>query len=522
MKLWIASMECASLAEAGGVKNVTYSLCKEFSALNQSVTLFIPFYSFTNLDNVTRLDKKHLNNVKIRLCGKTEKISYYKAEYKELNFSIVFIHHPSFFEKEAVYTYTEHENLVNINHKKGSGHTDTLFLDTLFAKAVCEYCKHTDKEALPDILHCQDASTALIPPLLQETSKAFRDLAKIKTLVTIHNAGPAYHHEFSDIATASWYTGLPKSFLCGGLNNYKVEPFLLCHLASSFITTVSTDYAKELVKKDNYQTTDGLSQSFAQRLINIYGITNGIDYERYNPNIKKISQLPYKFNPEKGDLAGKYKCRQYFLKDFLSKKHKDTEIFGNFEEDASNNNIYIVYHGRITSQKGILVLIQAIPLLLSKNQKLRFIINGQGEIYLEKQLIELTKSYKNKIIFINGYNKKAARLTTAAGDFLLLPSDFEPCGLEDFIAQIYGTLPIAHKTGGLNKILDNKTGFLYQNNNAEEIAAKLLYAIDLKEKDPSGFNKMIKEAANYVHKKYLWTNVIKNEYLPFFEKILKK
>ena len=524
MNIWIASMECASLAEAGGVKNVTYSFCKELTYLGKKVTLFIPFYSFTNLKNTIDLNRNHLNNIKINLCGKTETVNFYKARYATVNFKIVFVYHPAFFEKEAVYTYTEHEQALNENHRKGSGHADTLFLDTLFAKSVAEYAKLIDAEALPDLVHCQDASTAMIPAFIKEASKTEDRLSNIKSVVTIHNAGPAYHHSFFDMAQAEYHTGLSRNILCGALNNCCIEPFLLAQISGAALTTVSVEYAEELFKSRNLRETDGLSDIFYQRHIKIKGITNGIDYDNYNPNRKEVSELPYVFNPEKCDLKGKYKCREYFINEYLQNKELKELVYGSFEPGCAEKkeNIFISYHGRIAGQKGISVLIQAIPLIISHNPKVHFIITGQGELFLESQIKELTERFKGKIIFINCYDKKAARLTTVSGDFIVLPSQFEPCGLEDFIAQIYGTLPIAHKTGGLNKILDDKTGFLYRNNTPAELAARVGEAINIKTDDFPQMMKMIVDAANYVHEKYLWKSVILQEYIPFFEKILKK
>ena len=105
---------------------------------------------------------------------------------------------------------------------------------------------------------------------------------------------------------------------------------------------------------------------------------------------------------------------------------------------------------------------------------------------------------------------------------MYLPSYFEPCGLEDFISQIYGTIPIAHATGGLNKIVDNKSGFLYKTNSKGHLIAKLSEVITLKICKPNEIIKMIKFASKYVQENYDWSSVIKNEYLTFFEEILKK
>lgn len=524
MNIWIASMECASISEAGGVKNVTYSFCKELSYLGNKVTLFIPFYSFTNLKNTTDLNRNHINNVPINLCGKTETVNYYKARYSTINFKIIFVYHPAFFEKEAVYTYTEHEQSLDPNHRKGSGHTDTLFLDTIFAKAVAKYATFIDEDSLPNIIHCQDASTAMIPAFVKDVAKTNLKLQKIKSVVTIHNAGPAYHHSFLDMTQAEWHTGLSRDILCGATNNFCIEPFLLAQISGAALTTVSVEYAEELFKSHNLRETDGLSDIFYQRCIKIKGITNGIDYDNYNPNRKEVSELPFVFNPEQCDLKGKYKCRDYFINEYLQNKEIKPLIYGNFEADCTKNreNIFISYHGRIAGQKGISVLIQAIPIILTQNPNVRFIITGQGEVFLESQIKELTKRFEGKIIFINCYDKKAARLTTVSGDFIVLPSQFEPCGLEDFIAQIYGTLPIAHKTGGLNKILDDQTGFLYRINTPAELARRVNDAITVKLDDYPQMLKMISDAANHVHKKYLWKSVILQEYLPFFKKILEK
>ena len=182
----------------------------------------------------------------------------------------------------------------------------------------------------------------------------------------------------------------------------------------------------------------------------------------------------------------------------------------------------VLYNLPITSQKGIAVLTAAIPAIIENFPNVRFIIAGQGEPRYEIDLVHLTEQYPGKITFMNGYNQAIVRLVTAMCDFIVLPSFFEPCGLEDFIAQSYGTLPIAHKTGGLNKIVDGKTGFLYEDNTHLKLTEKILWVADFMNKESDSFLKMIKEAAASVQGRYLWENVVKNKYLKFFEEILKK
>lgn len=517
MNIWNVSMECAGIIEAGGVKNVTYSLCKEVYELNHKSTLFIPLFKTTSYTFINDL-KKNVYSAKINHCGKDESVQYHTAVFSDGGFNIVFVDHPCFNQKEGVYTYTENEHKANPEFIKGTGHKDELFMDSLFSKAVVKFLELIPKEDYPDIIHCQDASCALVPALLNKNQYM------IKSVVTIHNAGPAYHHNFSSIGEAAWFTGLSEAVLSGALNEYRVEPFLLASNAGASLSTVSEHYAKELLDPYNNKETEGLSTVFFSRYTKITGITNGIDFVRYDPKDKSKSCLPFEFNPEKKDLFGKIKCRDYFYKNILGDKSlTEVPVFGSFDmNDDYTKQIYIIYHGRITEQKGISVLLSTIPHLINNFPNVRFLITGQGEITLENEILQLTKIHPGKVVFANGYSKLIARITNAIGDFIVLPSFFEPCGLEDLISQVYGTIPVANATGGLNKILNYQTGFLYTKNTTESLIAKLSEVISLKKYNPGLLEEMIQYAAIYVHKNYLWKNVVEQKYIPFFEEILKK
>ena len=167
------------------------------------------------------------------------------------------------------------------------------------------------------------------------------------------------------------------------------------------------------------------------------------------------------------------------------------------------------------------MLTAAVPAILENFPDVRFIFAGQGEPRLEIDIVRLCEKYPGKVTFMNGYNQTVVRLATAVSDFIVLPSYFEPCGLEDFIAQVYGTVPVAHKTGGLNKIQNGKTGFLYESNNSGTLIAKLTEVIMLKMLRPSQIARMVKSGAYSVHHEYLWKTVIQKKYLPFFKEILK-
>lgn len=520
MNLWICSMECAGISEAGGVKNVTFSLCKEFSKLGHKVTLFIPVFKCTSWDFIKDYRKKIIPDVPVFHCGKNEYVTY-ESGFCNINnvenFNIVFIRHPAFYNKEGIYTYTAHEQEENPEFVKGTGHVDTLFMDSLYSKAVALYGNFISSEEVPDIIHCQDASTALTACFAKKNPV----LKNAVSVVTIHNAGPAYHHNYSSMDEAKWYTGFSEDELYSSKNDFRLEPFLMAVSSGAYLTTVSEDYAKEIVNPDFNGETEGLASIFNSRHISIKGITNGIDFDRYNPENTEVSCLPYSFSPEKNDLDGKIKCRNYLIEKInLGINKSELKSYGSIS--GYRNGVFICYHGRVTSQKGLNVLIQSIPAILKTFDDVRFIIAGQGEVSLEKAIVNLTVQYEGKVCFLNGYDKIFARLVNASGDFIVLPSFFEPCGLEDFISQLYGTLPVAHATGGLKKIIEGKTGFLYSDNDADCLIAKLSEAISVRKYAPETIKQMISYAAKYVRTNYMWESVVSDKYLQFFEEILKK
>ncbi len=521
MRIWIVGMECAGIAEAGGVKNVVYALCREFHSLGHEVTLFIPEFGCTDRTGVEFTGDAR--SAAVSLCGREETVTFHKARSVRGGFGVVLVGHRAFSEKEGVYTYTESEQERNPSHVRGTGHTDMLFMDTLFQKAVCVWrTSGLCGGGIPDIIHCQDASTAVLPAYMMRSGMFPRTVCA----VTVHNAGPAYHHNFRDTDEADWYTGLGREFISRTLNSGRPEPFLMALNSGAALTTVSEEYADELTDPGNSAETDGLSVIFHERGTKIKGITNGIDFSLYDPEDTGISLLPYSFSPERGELDGKYRCREFLLSGLLH-CGKGGLIPGNIRQygyispSDGGAEVFAAYHGRITAQKGIDVLLRSVPALAENFPGLRFVIAGQGEAALEERIVRMTEELPGRIVFLNGYDRAVARLSAAACDLIILPSLFEPCGLEDFIAQIYGTIPVAHKTGGLNKILDRRTGFLYRDNTELSLTAKLSEAVSMVIYGSAAKRRMIRTAARYVHRNFRWSQVASKKYIPFFREILR-
>ena len=529
MKIWIVSMECAGIVEAGGVKDVTYALCENFAKEGNDVTLFIPVFaanSFSSLKNI----QEHSFKADISLCGQTVQADYTTAQFIDFPGKVVLVNHPAFSEKQAVYVYTAEEQQLNPSHVCGTGHSDAHFLDALLSKAAVSYGAAVSAKDLPDVIHCQDAATAVTPCYAALMQPAYFE--KTTCFVTIHNAGPAYHHEFCNIDEAYYYTELPWNWLMDAMNGVRVEPFLLAS-KNAVLTTVSTYYATELLNPANNDATDGLSGIFAARKIPVFGITNGIDYCHYSPECPEISGLPFPMETDSAELEGKYRNRDFFLR-LCEKDISDEDKNCAYMEHLFRYGylsscdkggapcVYFVYHGRIVWQKGISLLLQVMNAVLREYDNVRFIIMGQGETAIENEVQGLTDLFAGKAVFFKGYNGHMSRLCVAAADFSVLPSYFEPCCLEDFISQIFGTVPVAHETGGLRKIIDGETGFLYPQNTFESLYAALEKAVDLRLNHFNTMKKMVRWASHFVKDSYSWEFVIRNKYLKLFEKNMKK
>ncbi len=521
---WLVTREYSGLAEAGGVKDVATSIAREVNHLGYTVTVFIPLYGSTCLDNVVNFDIIENLTAEITVDSRVYRLMYAQGFYNGIR--IVFIVNSSFTSKMGVYTYTRLEEALNSSFKSGEGHKDSQVLNVLFQRAVLQFGLISNEKA--QIIHCQDSHSALVP-FIANAHKEYQEYYQDSSFViTIHNAGNAYRSQLPSINKASKILMLPNECFELSCIDGRPEPFLLSQDYASY-TTVSPWYANEITDP-NYTWADSISKEFFNRKIYITGITNGISYDHYNPEKTDISELPYSYNPLKSDLEGKYYCRQFFLEKY-SKVHvcPDEKKIDRIIQhgvmqphDTNNDNsnpVYFSFHGRIVHQKGIDVFAEAASIVLEKCSNARFIIIGQGVKELEKINSEMAKKYKDKFIYFQGYDKALSRLCVAVSDFLVLPSFFEPCCLEDFIAQIYGTIPVAHACGGLNKIIHEKTGFLYHKNDPLTLSKLLIELIERKHNTPDFFNHMISFSAKYVKKEYTWEKVISEHYIPLFKKL---
>ncbi len=516
---WIVAREYAGLAEAGGVKSVVTSLAQGMKKSCWDVTVFMPLYGCTAISEVDDFDIIDNASFEIIVDGVPHRIVCTQGFFHGIK--VIFVVNTHFTSKMGVYTYTRLEEAMNPTLKSGEGHIDANLISVLFQKSVIHYGVKMSMN--PDVFHCQDAHTSLIPYLVNQDSRLKKTYKNTKFVVTIHNAGSVYRDQFSSLSQASSLLGAAEKDLRSFVINGRVEPFLLSQQYARF-TTVSPWYAQELQNPENEFSSD-ISKEFKKRNFSIEGITNGIDYFHYDPSNKKVSKLPFTFDPIRSDLHGKFECRNYFLKTYksvhtCSEEKKIDRIFQSGillnDPKSTDHPVYFAFHGRLVHQKGVDVLTKAAKIVLEKRKNVRFVVMGHGTKELEVENMNLANTFLGKYIFFQGYDKALSRLCIAICDFLVLPSFFEPCGLLDFIGQIYGTIPVAHACGGLQKIIHEKTGFLYNKNDPINLANTLIDLVDKKTKEESKLNEMITYSAQYVKNEYSWDKVISEKYLPFF------
>ncbi len=518
--VWQVCREYAGIAEAGGVKNVVCSLSEALVRSGITVTVFMPFYGCIDKTLWKSAPPVPVISGEIEIACVLYQISFLK--YSLNGVDILLIDTPIFREKQSVYTYTLSEEKTVHGAFRGKGHNDVDILNLVLQRAVLYFAGACG--SAPDVLHCQDAHTALLPAFIRTDASYREQFIETVMIVTIHNAGPGYRQTIHSLERARALTGLPVEVLREAMLGETFEPFLLA-AKFSLLSTVSPWYANELIDPATKDKTGGLSLEFKRRGTRIVGITNGIDYARYDPRNTAVSLLPFAFDPQVPELSGKYRCRDRLLSLInQAALHIETlTYFGSLV--PAPDAVYFVYHGRIARQKGLSVLVQAATDVLARSTHSRFIITGQGDPDLEEIIEKLAVQHPGRVAFIRGYDRSVARLCVASSDFLVLPSIFEPCGLEDLIGQIFGTIPVAHAVGGLNKIQHRRTGYLYRDKKDDgRSLVRLLLVLSAKLSAARAKGAaisppclcMIKAAAVNVTETFSWDKIVYTHYLPLY------
>ncbi len=330
----------------------------------------------------------------------------------------------------------------------------------------------------PDIIHCHDWQTGLIPVYLKERFQGNEFFREIKSIMTIHNL--KFQGRW-DVDTVKGITGLPDYFFTPDkLESYKDANLLKGGLVyADAITTVSPTYAEE-IKTDFYG--EGLNGLLNARANSLRGIINGIDYDDFNPETDKNIVAPYnKIN---------------FRKEKIKNKKALQEELG-LAQDEKRFMIGIV--SRLTDQKGFDLIAYIMDELCQED--VQIVVLGTGEDRYENMFRHFDWKYNDKVSANIYYSDALSHKIYAASDAFLMPSLFEPCGLSQLMSLRYGTIPIVRETGGLkdtvepyNEYESSGTGFSFKNYNAHEMLATIRYAKYIYYQRRREWNKMIDRA----------------------------
>jgi starch synthase len=306
-----------------------------------------------------------------------------------------------------------------------------------------------------------------------------------------------------------------------------VDPFLV-GAAYAPINTVSEGYAEEINSGQLEELTGGLGAAFKASGVRLLGITNGIAPQAFDPRNPEHSGLPFAFDPARGGLSGKRSCRERFVDLLQGREARNgaagadvpelsgLEIHGSLSR-STDQPLY-PFVGRLTGQKGVDILAGAVDRYLSKGADLQFLILGQGERVIEEYLLEIARraQAEGKLCVLIGYNGQAAKYVYGCGDFFLVPSQYEPCGLTDLFAQVMGNLPIVHAVGGLVKVLPGVTGYSYREHSVDALVEAIAETISDYTGNPGRLEHLRRQAFTEVFQHYTWEKVLREGYLPLY------
>ena len=529
--IWMVSREYDGLAGAGGVKDVCRQLSEALVRYGGcQVRVVLPRYGFMDpralgfsqfklpspknvslgtgrLNDVFSIDMDYAGEIR------RESVSIWHGEKSGV--TIFLVEADRFVEKLGVYTYTAQEESQRSWQRKGSGHFDYFAVNVLLQKSALALMMILGEK--PDVIHCQDGHAALIPAMMREMDGYRHFFRSTGAVVTIHNAGVGYHQEVGDLRFARAITGLPERVILSSLLNRAFDPFLA---ASKYavLNTVSEQYARELQETAEDVRTGMLGHTLLERDVILAGITNGINPDDFDPARPEKIGLKAGFDVKKNRLKGKRTCKEFLLRS-LSTRRKRSRVMQFGRLSMKPEQPLYTFIGRLTHQKGVDLLVESFAELLEQGREFQLLVLGGGEPEIEARLTEIAEDedFSGQICFLQGYDQDLALKIYAAGDFFLIPSLFEPCGLTDYIAQLFGNIPIAHYVGGLVKVIDGRTGFTYTEHSSAALTETVRKSLELYQSDPEAIRLIQKQAVQQIREKHTWEKVMQ-KYLDFYRK----
>lgn len=438
MRILFVSPEGLPYSKTGGLADVVEALPQALSELGHEVAVLLPKYRGTKIASPLVPSLTVSLGASLRFPGIAEGSAVGKVRY-------FFVDDPSYFDREKLYG------------DKAGDYPDNPERFAEFSRAALEFAKRV---WMPDVFHCHDWQAALVPTLLRTVYSGDMVLRNVPVVLTIHNL--AYQGVFS--RDALWRTGLPENlFNVDALEFYGKVNFLKGGLIfADYLTTVSHKYAQEIQTPEYGCGLEGVIQRRGERLV---GILNGVDYSAWSPESDSLIAANYSAH----NLEGKKACKKDLLETFrLPSQNLEQPLIG------------IV--SRFADQKGFDLIAEVASDLLK--EKLTLVALGTGEPKYEKLFQTLAEKYVGRIAVKIAYDNVLAHKIEAGSDMFLMPSRYEPCGLNQIYSLRYGTVPVVRATGGLDDTIsqfDPRTlqgnGFKFEAYNGKALLGSLRQAL---------------------------------------------
>jgi starch synthase len=478
MKILFVAPEGLPFSKTGGLADVIEALPKALVALGHEVTVLLPRYRKTRAVGISVPSLTVPMGDGLRFPGIVEGGTLHGVYF-------YFVDDPEYFDRDQLYGLA------------GKDYPDNAERYAEFCGAAIEFCKQV---WMPDVIHCHDWQTGLVPVLLRTRYAEDSAVKELPVIFTIHNMG--YHGTFPREVMKK--IGLPESlFSIDAMEFYGRVNFLKGGLIfSDYLTTVSPKYAEEIKTVQYGHGLDGVVRNRADRLT---GILNGADYTAWSPERDKV--IAARYSPK--DLSGKLACK----KDLLN-------VFGLPPETLKIPVIGIV--SRFAGQKGFDLIEKVAAELLAEDLAITAL--GAGEPKYEKLLRELAKACPTKFSVKVAYDNILAHKVEAGADIFLMPSRYEPCGLNQIYSLKYGTVPVVRATGGLDDTIDafdpatgRGTGFKFQAYDGSALLDAIRQALSVFRNEPAVWRRI---QLNGMAQDFSW-QVSAIEYAKLYERAWK-
>ncbi len=418
MKILFAASEASPLIKTGGLGDVAGSLPDTLAQLGAEVRVVLPAYR-----NVARQLQSVQHYGSLMIPGAVEPVALHSGRLNDNGPLIILVDAHGLYDRDGG-PYAD---------SSGRAYADNANRFAVFSRAVTALALGRGGDNWhPDVVHCNDWQTGLTPALLA------REWNRPATLFTVHNLAYQGVFNYSDFRRLELPAAL---WSMDGLEFHGNFSFIKGGLAfADVITTVSPTYASQICTPALGYGLEGLLSYRQERL---FGVLNGIDTDVWNPATDP--HLPSRYDAD--HLAAKIPNKAALQAAFGLPQRDDVLLFGHI--------------GRLVEQKGADLIIGVLPRLLQQD-KVQVVVLGKGEPHLEAALAAAATRYPEQVGVILDYNESRSHLLEAGSDCFLMPSRFEPCGLNQMYSLRYGSLPIVHRTGGLaDTVVDATTGALF-------------------------------------------------------------